>query len=62
MHAHDRHRLNALPAIDKFEVNHRLAAMRVAFRARVYAGLAPDAAVWIDEEVEMIGLRHGGYC
>ena len=49
--------------IDELEVNHRFAAMRVALGAGLHAGLAADAAVRIDEEVEMSGLRHpGSYC
>ena len=45
VHADDRHGLHALRAVDVFEVNHRLAAMRVALGARLHARLAADAAV-----------------
>jgi hypothetical protein len=43
-------------------MNHRVAAMGVAFGARLDAGLAPDAAVRVDEEVQIFRLCHGdGY-
>src|SRR5678816_2544280 len=45
VHADDGDRLHAFRAVDVFEVDHRLAAMRVALRARLHAGLAPDAPV-----------------
>src|SRR4029453_16074633 len=47
VHADDRHRLDAGRAVDELEVNHGLAAMRVAFGAGLYARLASDAAVRI---------------
>src|SRR5262249_738340 len=58
VHADHRHRLHAVSAIDEFEMNHRFAAVRVALGACLDAGLASDAAIWIDEEVEVVGLRH----
>ena len=59
MHADDGHRLRRLRAIDVLEVDHRFAAVRVALGARLHAGLAADAAVRVDEEVQLIRLRHG---
>src|SRR5262249_40569885 len=57
MHANDRHRLHTLRALYIFEMNHRLAAVRVAFAACLHARLAADAAVGVDEELEMLGLH-----
>jgi hypothetical protein len=54
MHAHDGDCLYALRAADVLEMNHRLAAVRIAFRARLHAGLAADTAVGIDEEQQII--------
>ena len=39
-------------AVDVFEVDHRLAPVRVALAARLHAGLAADAAARVDEELE----------
>ena len=54
-------------AIDVLQVDHRLAAMRVALGARLHAGLAADAAARIDEEVQVVRFGHaapivGLYC
>jgi hypothetical protein len=57
VHADDRDGLDALGAADELEVDHRLAAMRVALRAGVEAGLAADAAAGIDEEMERVRLH-----
>src|SRR4029079_5707394 len=57
MHAHDRDRLHALRALHVFEMDHRNAAMRVALGARLYTRLAADAAIRVDEELEMAWLH-----
>jgi hypothetical protein len=65
VHADDGDGLHALRSADVFEVNHRLAAVRVALRARLNTGLTTDAAVRIDEKVQVVGLGHEplrGYC
>src|SRR5581483_2855953 len=61
VHADDGHRLDAVAPADELKMDHRLAAVRVAFGARLHARLAPDAAVRIDEEMQVVGFRHG-YC
>src|SRR6185369_12960240 len=65
VHADDRDSLHALSPADILEMNHRLAAMGVAFRARLHTGLAADAAIRVDEEVQIVRFRHRGnpsYC
>src|SRR5262249_42483156 len=57
MHANDRDGLHALRSFDIFEMNHRHTAMRVALRACLHARLATDAAVGIDEKLEMTRLH-----
>src|SRR5690606_14090337 len=57
VHAHDGHGLHRVRAIDVLEVDHRFAAVRVAFGARLHARLAADAAARSDDEFE--GLRCG---
>jgi hypothetical protein len=52
MHADNRRGLHAVGAVDELEMNHRLAAMRVAFRACLHARLAPDAAVRVDKKIQ----------
>src|SRR5262249_35116609 len=58
VHAHHRHRLHAVGAIDVLEMDHRIAAVRVALGARLHTRLAPDAAAGINEEVKIVGLGH----
>src|SRR5262249_41127186 len=63
VHADDRRRLRRARAIEIVELDHRLAAVRVALRAGLHAGLAADAAARVDEELHDRGLRHRGtYC
>jgi hypothetical protein len=65
VHAHDRYRLHAFRPADVLEVNHRFTSVRVAFGARLHAGLAADAPVRIYEEMQIVGLGHGAdpsYC
>ena len=64
VHADDGHGLDASRALHVLEMNHRLASMRVAFGARLHARLTADAAVGIDEEVEVVRFGHGAsrYC
>ena len=57
VHADDRHGLHAAVAINVFEMDHRLAAMGVALAARLHAGLAADAAIGVDEEVQVGGFH-----
>ena len=45
-------------AVDVLEVDHRVAAVRVALGAGLHARLAADAAVRIDEEVQVVRLGH----
>jgi hypothetical protein len=51
VHADDRHGLRAFCALDELEMDHGLAAMRVAFGARLKAGLTADAPAGIDKEL-----------
>jgi hypothetical protein len=53
VHAHLRRRLHAVAPLDRFEVDERSPAVRVAFLARLDARLASDAAGVIDEEGEL---------
>ncbi len=50
MHTHLRGRLHAVFAANRFEVNHGLTFVRVAFFARLDARLAADASRIIDEQ------------
>src|SRR5438094_734101 len=59
VHADDGHGLHAVRAIDEFEVDHRFTAMRVALGTRLDARLTCNAAIRIDEEMQVLGLRHG---
>ena len=54
MHAHYRGRLHRVSAIDKVEMDHRVALMCLAFAARLNTRLATDAAVGIDEELVLL--------
>ena len=58
MHADDRHRLHALRPVDVFQMDHRVPLVRVALAARLHARLAADAAVGVDEELEMLVRLH----
>jgi hypothetical protein len=57
VHAHHRHGLDTGGTIDELEMNHRFAAMRIAFGAGLHARLTTDAAARIDEEPQVIGLH-----
>ena len=50
MHANDRGGLHARGPVHVVQMNHRHAAVRVAFTARLDACLAADAARWIQEK------------
>src|SRR5262249_23428440 len=58
VHAYDRNGLNAFPAVDVLQVDHRIAAMRVALRAGLHTCLTADAAARVDEEVQVVRLGH----
>src|SRR5215472_13856511 len=53
MHTDLRGGLNAIPALNGFEMDHRASAMRVALLAGLNASLAPDAPGIIDEEGQL---------
>ena len=59
MHADDGHRLRRQLAVNVFQMDHRVPAVRVAFAARMNAGLAANAAARIDEELAVFGSEHG---
>src|SRR6185369_2984812 len=59
VHAHHRHGLDRRGAIDVLEVDHRVTAVGVALGAGLDARLAADATAGIDEELEVLGDRHG---
>lgn len=54
MHANNGRRLHPGWAIDVFQMNHGVPAMRVAFRAGLHASLATDASGLIDKEVVLV--------
>ena len=58
VHADDRAPSARVRAIDVLEMDHRLAAVRVALGARLHARLAADAAARVDEELEVLWDRH----
>src|SRR6185503_17242328 len=60
VHADDRNGLDTVRPVDELEMDHRIAPMGVALGARLHARLAADAAVGIDEEVEVLRFRHRG--
>src|SRR6516165_61483 len=53
MHANLGRRLHAVPALDRFQVNHGDTTVRVALSAGLYARLASDAARVVDVEVAL---------
>src|SRR5207237_9492217 len=53
MHADNRTGLRCRCAVHKFQVNHGLAAVCIAFHAGLDTCLASDAARLIDEELEV---------
>ena len=55
VHADDGHGLRRVRAIDVVQLDHRLSPVRIALRARLNAGVAPDTPVRVDEELH--GLR-----
>src|SRR6185369_668650 len=58
MHANNRRSLHRMRAIEIFQVNHRVALMRVAFAARLRARLTPDASSRVDEKLHVCCDRH----
>ena len=46
-------------AVDVLEVDHRLPRVRVALGAGLHARLAADAAVRVDEELQVVRVGHG---
>src|SRR5512141_685913 len=64
MHADHRNRLHRDRPVDVLQMDHRMAAMGVALAARRHARLAADAAIRIDEELQVRrdGHRHFPCC
>jgi hypothetical protein len=55
MHADHRGRLRRLRAIENIQLDHRVAAMGIAFTTGLDAGIASDAARRIQEESPRLG-------
>src|SRR5690606_21039122 len=65
VHAHDGCRLCGVRTVHVVELDHRLALVRIALRARLDARLTADTSAGIDEELEGRGHGHDGspgYC
>jgi hypothetical protein len=56
-----RDRTRAARPLHVLQMDHRLTTMRVALSAGLHARLTPDAAVGVDEEMQVIRLRLGAY-